>query len=312
MHTDLNLKTTVEIPPTLIDPLEGYFFDLEACPWVLLQKTAADPFFLIGYFKDPIDLNRGIDAIKVAFPEIENSFQTEELEAVVWQNAYKAYVKPWNDRQLHWVPLWSKESYTVPVGAACVYLDAGMAFGTGCHETTQLCASRLVDFFNEQNSKGSLSDCAINMVDAGCGSGILALSARALGFKNIRGFDNDPDAIHVCHENLSENPHVDSIHFTVDDLNSGLPQNSIDFLMANIQTNILMPFSEAIIKSLRPKAHLILSGILSKEIDLLRTHFETELKRLLPKASVRLDSRHKGEWSDLKVEIIACESSKNA
>ena len=309
---DLNLKTTVEIPVILIDRLEGYFFDLESCPWVLLQETAADPFFLIGYFEDAIALKEGIEAVKANFPEIDKPFHTEALEAVVWQNAYKAYVKPWNDRQLHWIPLWSKDTYTVPAGAACVYLDAGMAFGTGCHETTQLCASRLVDFFETQRPKLKADKATLHIVDAGCGSGILALSARALGFNNIRGFDNDPDAIYVCNENLLENPHLETLPFSVDDLVSGLPENSVDFLMANIQTNILIPFSEAIIKSLRPNAHLILSGILTKEIDLLRAHFEIELKRILPKASVNVDSRDKGEWSDLKVEIIACESSINA
>ena len=71
------------------------------------------------------------------------------------------------------------------------------------------------------------------MVDAGCGSGILTLSARALGFQSIRGFDNDPDAIQVCHDLLRYNPAFSPIDFSVDDLISGLPEKSIDFLMAN-------------------------------------------------------------------------------
>ena len=88
-----------------------------------------------------------------------------------------------------------------------------MAFGTGSHETTQLCASRLLDYYQALPSDPS----NLKIVDAGCGSGILALSAKILGFKNVHGFDNDPDALAVCVENQALNPHIESIHFSVDD-----------------------------------------------------------------------------------------------
>ncbi|MAS98338.1 MAG: hypothetical protein CMF29_05370 [Kiritimatiellaceae bacterium] len=163
----------------------------------------------------------------------------------------------------------------------------------------------MVDFFLSDVTKDNLT-----MVDAGCGSGILALSARALGFQSIRGFDNDPDAIKVCHDLLNHNPSLNQIEFSVDDLVSGLPEDSIDFLMANIQTNILLPFAEPIIKSLHASAHLILSGILTREIELLKLHYLEKLNQLRPNAKILTDSREKGEWSDLKIEIIACESEK--
>ena len=301
----LELKISVQIPDDQVDALESYFYECEPNPWVLIQKTAADPYFLNGYFHQEGDCTQAIAALKETFPQLDLAFKKEKLIATEWQNAYKQYVKPWNDRLLHWVPLWAQETYSVPEGGLPVYVDAGMAFGTGCHETTQLCASRLVDFYLSDISKDSLT-----MVDAGCGSGILALSARALGFQNIRGFDNDPDAIQVCHDHLKHNPSLSPIDFSVDDLISGLPENSIDFLMANIQTNILIPFAEPIIKSLHASAHLILSGILTKEIETLRLHYLEQCKHLCPNATVLMDSREKGEWSDLKIEIIACESKK--
>ena len=265
----------------------------------------ADPYYLNGYFDHEDDCTQAIADIKVKFPQLDLSFNKEKLVASEWQNAYKEYVKPWNDRLLHWVPLWAKETYSVPEEGRPVYVDAGMAFGTGCHETTQLCASRLVDFFLSDVPKDNLT-----FVDAGCGSGILALSARALGFQSIRGFDNDPNAIKVCHDLLKQNPTLNKIEFSVDDLVSGLPEDSIDFLMANIQTNILLPFADHIIKSLNSSAHLILSGILTKEIEPLKLTYLKKLNHLRPNAKILTNLREKGEWSDLKIEIIACESEK--
>jgi ribosomal protein L11 methylase PrmA len=80
--------------------------------------------------------------------------------------------------------------------------------------------------------------------------------------------------------------------------------------MANIQTNILIPFADPIIKSLHSSAHLILSGILTQEIETLKLHYLEKCNHLRPNATVLMDSREKGEWSDLKIEIIACESEK--
>lgn len=301
----LDLKISMQIADDQVELLESYFYECEPNPWVLIQETAVDPYYLNGYFNQEDDCALAIAALKENFPQIELTFKKETLEVTEWQNAYKQYVKPWNDRLLHWVPLWSKATYEIPEGGLPVYVDAGMAFGTGCHETTQLCASRLVDFYLSDLPKENLT-----MVDAGCGSGILALSARALGFSSIRGFDNDPDAIQVCHDHLNHNPTLASVSFTVDDLISGLPEDSIDFLMANIQTNILMPFAEPIIKSLRASAQLILSGILTKEIEALKIHYSEKFNDLRPNASILMNSREKGEWSDLKIEIIACESEK--
>ena len=301
----LDLKISVQIPDDYVDALESYFYECDPNPWVLIQKTAAGPYYLSGFFNREGASTQAIDALKKNFPNLALAFDKEKLIATEWQNAYKQYVKPWNDRLLHWVPLWAKDNYSVPEGGIPIYVDAGMAFGTGCHETTQLCASRLLDFYLSDAPKGS-----ITMVDAGCGSGILTLSARALGFQSIRGFDNDPDAIQVCHDLLRYNPTFSPIDFSVDDLISGLPEKSIDFLMANIQTNILITFAEHIIKSLHPSAHLILSGILTEELETLRFHYLEKFKRLRPNSTIHMDSRKKGEWSDLKIEIIACESKK--
>lgn len=302
------LKLSMPIASKYIDALEGYFHECTHSPWVLMQKTQSDPYELIGYFKDALEIRGAIDALSEAIPTFKTAFETQALPATEWQNAYKAFVKPWNDRELHWIPLWARASVALPPDAMPVYIDAGMAFGTGCHETTQLCASRLVDFYRSRSSR-SLTVNDTQIVDAGCGSGILALSARSLGYEKVRAFDNDPDALSVCQENLSHNPALAPIDFSVNDLASGLAEHSADFIMANIQTDILIPNARNLLGGLRPKSgnQLILSGILNKELESLKAAFESVLVELYPQSQFHCDCRTKNEWSDLKVEIIACD-----
>ena len=259
-----------------------------------MQKTQSDPYELIGYFKDALEIRGAIDALSEAIPTFETAFETQALPATEWQNAYKAFVKPWNDRELHWIPLWARASVALPPDAMPVYIDAGMAFGTGCHETTQLCASRLVDFYRSRSSR-SLTVNDTQIVDAGCGSGILALSARSLGYEKVRAFDNDPDALSVCQENLSHNPALAPIDFSVNDLASALAEPSADFIMANIQTDILIPNARNLLGGLRPKSgnQLILSGILNKELESLKAAFESVLVELYPQSQFHCDCRTK-------------------
>ncbi len=312
MKIGSQLKLSMPVSSDLIEPLENYFFESTPSPWVLLQETASDPYFLMGYFENEYNGQIASENLLRTFPNIQNKFKKEWLNQIDWQDAYKSFVKPWNDRLLYWIPLWAKNKYSPTEGSrqSTIYLDAGMAFGTGSHETTQLCASRLVDFYTDTNSHVS-SGLNCRIVDAGCGSGILALSAASLGYRNIHAFDNDPSAIEVCHENLLHNPTLNSIKFSVADLDSGLKENEVDFLMANIETDILISFIEPIIKSLKENAILVLSGILRTEIKLLEKYYLKSFKRLRPHSRLIYDSRDKGEWSDLMIKIIACEDEKN-
>ena len=98
------------------------------------------------------------------------------------------------DRTLHWVPLWERDAHQIPEQSAVVYLDAGMAFGTGAHETTRLCARRLLDFIDA--NPDSLAD--VRLIDAGCSSGVSLPSCIGLGFEQNYAFDFDPEAIRVC------------------------------------------------------------------------------------------------------------------
>ena len=296
-----------EISSDQLDELENYFFESSPSPWTLIQKKANAPYLLIGYFENHESASLAKKLLFTALPEQKDDFTCRWINKEDWQNAYKDFIKKWHYKSLHWIPLWEKPIREIENNKAFhVYIDAGMAFGTGAHETTQLCAQRLVDFFKfPPKHIQNIKTCQI--VDAGCGSGILALSASCLGFEKIYAFDNDPDAIDVCKENACNNPGLNPIVFSVNDLDEGLLEINADFLMANIQTNILIPNVVKIIKSLKQSSTLILSGILNKEISKVKEAYMKALKKIYPNKKINFCSMSKGEWSDLKVEIIACE-----
>jgi len=297
MSTQIELRT--EIPNALTEPLESWFFELDLSPWGLMQKEQGDPYHLFGYFPDDQAADAALAELRAAFPELPETFERTEIVDEHWQTAYKEFVKPWQDRSLHWIPLWERDTFPAPAeGTATVYLDAGMAFGTGSHETTRLCARRLLDYLETHGevAKGKA------VIDAGCGSGVLAFSAAALGFSRIEAFDFDPEAIEVCHANAGENPHLPAVDFAVADLEEGLGGRSADLLLANIQTDVLIPFADAIIQALAPGATLALSGILATERETVMEHFALRCEAL-GRAVAKTDSRTDGEWVDLQIVL---------
>lgn len=287
------------ISSELADQLEAHFYETETVHWGVMQRERDDPYEVFGFFPDEETADSELAELRKLFAELPEDFALTTIEDSEWQNAYKEFVKPWSDRRLHWIPLWERENITVPEGEVAVYLDAGMAFGTGAHETTRLCARRLLDYLDAYPEKVGV----IDLIDAGCGSGILALSASALGFKNVYGFDFDPLAIQVCKENIEFNPQIPHVDFAVGDLESGLDGRAADLMLANIQTDVLIPHSDPIIKAIKPCGKLALSGILTKELELVRDHYVGLFGEFHPDATLTVDSRTDGEWADLLIEL---------
>jgi ribosomal protein L11 methyltransferase len=210
------------------------------------------------------------------------------LEPAEWQESYKAHFQPWHFGRLHWVPVWQRDSYPVPAGDAVLWLDPGLAFGTGNHETTRLCVERLVLLAEERKAVG-------RVMDAGCGSGILALSAVLLGFGDVAGFDHDPEAIRVSEENAALNGLNGRVRFFVGDLPQGLAGPPADILLANIQADVLIRYARDLVHAVAPGGALVLSGILASENSSVRTKFEAHTPNWT------LNARTMGEWSDVQL-----------
>jgi ribosomal protein L11 methyltransferase len=193
------------------------------------------------------------------------------------------------------VPVWERSSFQPAAGEVVIWLDPGLAFGTGNHETTRLCCERLVVLAEQAGGRvGELS-----VIDAGCGSGILALSAAKLGFGRILGFDNDAEAVRVSEENAAMNELAGAVDFFTGDLISGLSGGrQAEVVLANIQADVLMRFVNELIGAVAPGGTLVLSGILAIELNKVRAVFEQAVP------TWKIASRVMGEWSDIALARV--------
>lgn len=142
--------------------------------------------------------------------------------------------------------------------AICLAVDPGLAFGTGSHPTTRLCLEWL-----EQYSQSPVCQTQ-TLLDYGCGSGILAIAAKKLGFKTVFGTDIDPQAIESAQANALQNQ--TSIEFRLpDDVKAAIGNQTFDVVLANILANPLQVLAPALIARVGDGGHLVLSGILERQ-----------------------------------------------
>lgn len=285
-----------------VDSLEDLFYELGDGHWNIYLDQDTQLGTASGIYESEADARDHWLQIKSPISGVIGEVTTEfqVLPDTNWKDSYKVHFQPWAFEGLHWVPIWEKETYVVPEGDAVVWLDPGMAFGTGNHETTRLCIEALIDFLKklkvEERSLGDLSCC-----DAGCGSGILAISAKKLEFSSVVGFDNDPDAVRISGENTALNDLLGKVDFWEGDLETGFQKQTYDLVFANILALILIEQPYALLTAVKPGGRLILSGILSKEANEVRNKYQEKLDRL--GKSYNINSHTLGEWSDVIIDI---------
>ena len=274
-----------EIPAATVEAVDAALNELQVVGWSLLEDAIAKRAWVVGIFASEQEAQAHWGVLKPWLTGAETPV-TRTLADQDWRDSYKAHFKPWHFGRLHWVPLWERANYAVPSGHAVIWLDPGLAFGTGNHETTRLCCERLVKFAERRGLDGKV-------IDAGCGSGILALSAAKMGFSHVAGFDNDAEAVRVSEENAELNQLTGKVRFFTGDLLSGLAGAPADLLMANIQADVLMRFAGQLCAAVAPQGSLVLSGILATELAQVCAVF-SQMAPAWPQ-----ETRVMGEWSDL-------------
>jgi ribosomal protein L11 methyltransferase len=277
-----------EIPAAVVEETDVLLQELGVEGWSLLEDAIMKRAWLVGVFTSEAEARTRWEALKPQLVSVGEPV-IRALADQDWRDSYKAHFKAWQSGRLHWVPVWERATYTLPAGDVALWLDPGLAFGTGNHETTRLCCERLVAFAASRGTKG-------RVMDAGCGSGILALSASLLGFRDIAGFDNDAEAVRVSQENATLNGMAGAVRFFTGDLVSGLAGQNADLLMANIQADVLMRFAGQLVAAVAPGGVLVLSGILAIEVEKVREAF----KAAAPDWAV--EGRTMGEWCDLAMK----------
>jgi ribosomal protein L11 methyltransferase len=261
-------------------PLEDLMLDTGAVA-VTFQDSADQPVLepapgetplwrqtrLTGLYAADTDM----DAVLAAFPAglIEDTApRVEILEDKDWEREWMRHYQPMRFGQRLWIcPSWLEPPEPHAVN---LLLDPGLAFGTGTHPTTALCLAEL----------DSMELADRQVVDYGCGSGILALAALKLGARRVLCVDNDPQALRASRDNAQRNG-VDPASMDVVLPGDALEENwrdSADLVVANILAGPLAQLSIQLLAKLRPGGTLLLSGLLESQAPELCEHYARALR----------------------------------
>lgn len=222
-------------------------------------------------------------AADAAVAELPTEYRSRVHEVVgdAWRDEWKKYFEPFLlCRSVFVSPPW--RTCNPPGGERVLILEPGRAFGTGLHETTRLVAEVLADHSGDLN--------AATVLDVGCGSGILALTAVMLGAARARAVDIDLDAVTVTRENAARNGMTDCIE--ADDTDASALEHQYPWVVANIEAAPLIAMAQALMARVAPGGRLVLSGILGPQA----AQGQWESVRAAYSRFQLDDVRHKGEW----------------
>ncbi len=221
------------------------------------------PVTVRGYAEAALPAERRA-AIEVALARLRLDTPLEppsfrELDPTDWAEEWKRFydVQHVGDR-LVIRPSWLE--YDAREGEVVLDLDPGAAFGTGQHETTRLCLGAI----ERQLRAGA------EVIDLGCGSGILAIAAARLGAGRVHAVDIDPEAIRVTNENAAANAVADQIEASPGSLGDAWPwpddpPRDVDLLVANISSGIVLQLLPEMAAALSANGRAVLSGFLAKD-----------------------------------------------
>ena len=230
-------------------------------------------------------VNEGLDEL-AAYTELgQRTIEASETEDKDWINNWKQYFKPFTVDHILIKPTWE----TIPEehkDKLLVQIDPGTAFGTGMHETTQLCMRQLKKYVKD----------GMEILDVGTGSGILSIAALKLGAGHAVGTDLDPCAISATRENLEANQIPEGsmdvmIGNIIDDkaVQDQVGYEKYDIVTANILADVLIPLTPVICHQMKPGALYITSGILDVKEDVV-------VKAVKDAGLEVLEVTHQGEW----------------
>ncbi|MCI9462750.1 MAG: 50S ribosomal protein L11 methyltransferase [Lachnospiraceae bacterium] len=220
------------------------------------------------------------------FMEIgEGTIRVEETEDIDWINNWKEFFHQFYIDDLLVIPSW-EEVKDVDKGKKILHIDPGTAFGTGMHETTQLCIRQIRKYLTPETT----------LLDVGCGSGILSIIALMYGAKKAVGTDLDPCAVEAVRQNMETNG-IRKEDFTMmigniiteKEVQDKVGYLCYDIVVANILADVLVELTPVITAQMKPGAVYITSGII-------REKEETVVKAVRQAGLTIVEVTKQGEW----------------
>ena len=267
------LELSVKTPPEFVEPLSRIFYRyghggvaVEEDGGFNLDEGESPPADRWVTLKTYLPLNSTTDERRnridlgvrlVAHVSPISSLQETVLEEEEWQNSWKEHFQV-----LHL----GKRTVICPTWLDCepaesevfIRLDPGIAFGTGHHPTTKACLELLED----------LSRPGMDVLDVGCGSGILSIAAAKLGARSVFALEIDSESLRVAKQNIRENGTGQNIRVTEGSLpHPEIQSKGFDIAIANISSKVVSEMSGELVRAVRPGGKIIASGMLVDNKD---------------------------------------------
>ena len=248
--------------------------------------------YLTFYLDEEVDKHEMLLKVRQELEEMRSylnvgdcTIEESQTEDVDWVNNWKQYFHQFYIDDILVIPSWENVE-AKDIDKMVIHIDPGTAFGTGMHETTQLCIRQLKKYVTEDTE----------ILDVGCGSGILGMLALKFGAKHSVGTDLDPCAIDATYENMDNNgisrdQYEVMIGNIIDDkeVQDKVGYEKYDIVAANILADVLVPLTPVIIHQLKKGGIYITSGIIEDK--------EEVVVEAVKKAGLEvLEVNHQGEW----------------
>lgn len=241
--------------------------------------TPTDKCSVSGFFQYESDEHEILSkltncALSFAIDLSQAAVEFQTIDSEEWENEWKKYYKPFNIGNIVIIPEWI--DYKPVIGEIPVYLNPGLAFGTGTHETTSMCV-HLMQKLDLKNKR---------VLDFGCGSGILGICAQKLGASDVLYADNDEQAITATAYNCKING-ITAPQLVCDDVRK--ITEPADVVIANITADVLIAVEPIIRSALKNGGYAIISGIIAAKAN--------DVQAIYSKAFTLESTERKNEWS---------------
>lgn len=231
------------------------------------------------------NIKQELDSLRNFMDVGEGTIMVSETEDIDWINNWKQFFHQFYIDDLLVIPSW-EEVKPEDKDKKILHIDPGTAFGTGMHETTQLCIRQLKKYITSDTE----------LLDVGTGSGILAIISLMYGIKHAVGTDLDPCAVEAVRENMEVN-NIASERFemmigniiTDKEVQDKAGYGRYDIVVANILADVLVPLTPVIINQLKPGGIYITSGIIDNKEQTVREAVEAAGLEVIEVA-------YQGEW----------------